>query len=158
LNTLVACLGAHVNDTRAAIEFRDQALTLAEELELPEEILRSYINGSDSLDQGGRVEEAAELALAGAERARELGLERHPGHLLEAEAASRFLRLGRWDEAIRLADRVLATATNVLARTSAKDTRATIAMERGDFALAHEVLADASSTVSEHGGSMWLSE
>lgn len=158
LNTLVACVGGHGNDTRAAIEFMDQAIALAEEIHLPEEILRAYINGGDSLDQGGRVEEAAAVALAGAERARELGLERHPGHLLEAEAAARFAHLDRWDDAIRLTDRILATGTNVLSETSAKDTRATIAMERGEFALAHELLDGISSTISAHGGSMYLSE
>jgi ATP/maltotriose-dependent transcriptional regulator MalT len=158
LNTLVACVGGHANDTRAAVEFADQARAIAEELDLPEEILRSYMNGSDALDQAGRVEEAVDLALAGSRRARELGLERHPGHLMGVEAADRQVRLDRWDEAIGLADRVLESGTNLLAQISAKGARGTIAMERGDFALAHELLDDASSMIADHGGSMWLTE
>jgi len=158
LNTLVGCVAGHYNDTRLAVEFMDQALAIAEEIGLTEEILRAHMNGGDALDQAGRVEEAVALALTGARRAREIGLERHPGHLMEAEAALRLVRLGRWDEATEIADRIIDTGTNLLSLSSAKCARGIIAMERGDFALAHALLDDASSMISSQGGSMWLTQ
>jgi DNA-binding CsgD family transcriptional regulator/tetratricopeptide (TPR) repeat protein len=158
LNTLVGCVGGYTNDIRAATAFMDEGLAIAEELDLSEEILRSLFNGADALDQAGRVEDAIERALAGAERARELGFERHTGHLMETEAAHRLIRLDRWDEAARLADRVIATGTNLLALSSAKAVRATVAMDRGDFELAHALLDDASSLIAPQGGSMWLTQ
>src|SRR5204862_7829198 len=49
LNTLVGCSGGFFNDIASAIEFMDEALAIAEEHDLTEEILRSYFNGADSL-------------------------------------------------------------------------------------------------------------
>jgi len=158
LNTLVGCVAGHGNDVRAAIEFMDQACAIAEELDLTEEILRSHFNGSDALDQAGRVEQAVDLALRGVARARDVGLERHPGHLMEAEAANRLVRLGRFDQAIELTDRIIDTATSLLAVSSARDARGIIATERGDFQLAHTLLDDASSLIAPQGGSMWLTQ
>jgi DNA-binding CsgD family transcriptional regulator len=79
LNTLIACIGSHENDTVMAIELMDQARAIAEELNLPEELLRAYMNGSDALDEAGRVEEALDLVLEGVEAARRIGLERYFG-------------------------------------------------------------------------------
>ena len=62
----------------------------------------SYINGSDALDQAGRVEESIALALEGVEGERKLGLDRATGDFLRAEAAGRLLRPVRWGEAEEL--------------------------------------------------------
>ena len=51
------------------------------------------------LDRVGRTSEALEVAAAGWERARAIGVERTYGGLLLAVAAKAAIALGRWDEA-----------------------------------------------------------
>ena len=98
LNTQVACATFDA-DVDAAMDWMRSAQAIAGELGQPDELMRAYVNGSDCLDQVGRVEEALNLALDGAEHARSIGLERHSGHFLQAEAAARMMCLGRWQEA-----------------------------------------------------------
>jgi DNA-binding CsgD family transcriptional regulator len=156
LNTLIGCFGGHEMDVRGAIESMDQARILAEELDLPEELLRSYMNGADALDEAGRVEESLALVLEGVDAARRFGLERHMGRFLEGDAAMRLARVGRFEEATKLADGVIATPASPLAVTTAKEARALVAMERGEFDLARELLEDTAAPMARHGGSMWV--
>jgi DNA-binding CsgD family transcriptional regulator/tetratricopeptide (TPR) repeat protein len=158
LNTLIACAGGHENNTIAAIELMDEARAIAEELGLAEELLRAYMNGSDALDEAGRVEDALDLVLAGVDAARRMGLERYFGYLLQGEAAGRLLRLGRFDEVVELADSVIAAGAIPLSLISSQDARAVVAMERGDFEHALALLDDAASAMTRHGGSMWLAQ
>jgi DNA-binding CsgD family transcriptional regulator len=158
LNTMIACAAGHENNTALAIELMDQARTIAEELHLPEELMRTYMNGSDAVDEAGRVEDAAQLALDGVEAARRMGLERFSGHILESEVAARLLRLGRFDEVVEITDRLLATASSPLTLVTAQDARASVAMERGDHDLARDLLEDTASTMARHGGSMWVAQ
>src|SRR4051794_21042342 len=158
LNTLVACAGGRENDVVTAIELMDAARAIAEELHIPEEILRAYMNGGDAIDEAGRVEEALAVALGGVEAARRIGLERHMGHFLEGEAAGRLVRLGRFDEAIERTERVIAAASSPLSSSSCKEARGIVAIERGDFELAHALLDETASAMARAGGSMWVAQ
>jgi DNA-binding CsgD family transcriptional regulator len=158
LNTLIACVGGNENDVVTAIELTDAARAIAEEERIPEEILRAYMNGGDAIDEAGRVEEALAVALEGVEAARRIGLERHMGHFLEGEAAVRLARLGRFDEVIEIADRVIAGATSPLTSSSSREARALVAIERGDYALARRLLDETAAAMARHGGSMWVAQ
>ena len=84
LNTMSANLSA-VGETDRAVDAARQALTIARRLRLPDEIQRSYVNGSASLDEAGRVEESIAMAREGIASARELGVDRQWGDVLRAD-------------------------------------------------------------------------
>ena len=79
-----------------------EALAIALDLRLPDDVGRAYINLSDAVDQAGRIDEAAELALEGA-RGRPAARDSARGYraMLLTEAAQRRFRTGRWDDAER---------------------------------------------------------
>ena len=142
LNTLGACrsgLGEH----EAGEACLREALAIALELELFDDIGRAYVNLSDCIDQAGRIDEAARLALDGFEASRSLGLGTGYRAMLLSEAAHRTFRAGRWDDAERLADRALALRAGGLVEGSAHATLAQIAAARGDPAAARDGLARA---------------
>ena len=70
-------------------------------------LLRYYINSSDALHLSGRFADAVDLAEAGMESARAMGLERSFGSMLAGNAAEPLLALGEWDRARHLIDRAL---------------------------------------------------
>ena len=110
LNTLGACrsgLGEH----EAGEACLREALAIALELQHLDDVGRAYVNLSDCVDQAGRIDEAARLALDGFEAGRSLGLGTGYRAMLLSEAAQRRFRAGRWDDAERLADRALAHAS-----------------------------------------------
>ena len=123
LNTLGACrsgLGEH----EAGEACLREALAIALELQLFDDIGRAYVNLSDCVDQAGRIDEAARLALEGVEAGRSLGLGTGYRAMLLAEAAQRTFRAGRWDDAERLADQALALRAGGLVEGSrARDRR-----------------------------------
>jgi DNA-binding CsgD family transcriptional regulator len=79
-----------------------QALVIAHELKHITGIALAHAQLSGVLEALDRAEEAAEVAVAGIETARQLGLERTFGLQLRGNAASAMYALGRWDEAERL--------------------------------------------------------
>ena len=99
------------------------------------------MNLSDCVDQAGRIEEAAQLALDGFEAAQSLGLGTGYRAMLLSEAAHRMFRTGRWDEAERLADRALRMQAGGLIEGVAHATVAQIAAARGDRAAAQDGFA-----------------
>ena len=155
LNTLVACAGSNTGDTAAALEAMTAALAIAQELGLLEEISRAYINGSDALDQAGRVEEAVQLAFDGIASAQRLGTDRTSGHFLRAEAGQRLMRLGRWDEAEALAAEVLTAGASQLPSIIAANLQAELAVHRGDVERARVMIEQARTLASRAAGSMW---
>ena len=145
LNTLGACRSS-VGEHEAAEASLREALAIAIELELFDDIGRAYVNLSDCIDQAGRIDEAARLALDGVEASRSLGLGTGYRAMLLGEAAHRLFRTGRWDDAERLANQALALRAGGLVEGSAQATLAQIAAARGDPDAARDGLARARAT------------
>jgi len=155
MNTQIACATFDA-DVDAAMNWMRSAQAIAGELEQPDELMRAYVTGRDCLDQAGRVEEALNLALDGAERARSIGLERHSGNFLQAEAAARMMCLGRWQEAGELSQAVIDATTAPLALIIAGEVQAVIAALRGDFKHARKLVEESRGTALLAGTSMWI--
>ena len=95
LGTDLALLG-RVDD---GVERFRAGIAIAEELQSAEGIALGASNLAVLLDRVGRPADALDVAVAGWERARTLGVERTYGGLLLAIAAKAAIALGRWDEA-----------------------------------------------------------
>jgi DNA-binding CsgD family transcriptional regulator len=108
------------------------------------------------IDQDGRVEEAIALALEGLEMARETGTTRSWAGFLLGEAAKRYWRLGRLEEAERMVRQALdygaegVSGGNVFLAAS----ELAAMLGRWDEAAGH--LADAQRLLSSAAGSMWV--
>ena len=100
LNTLGLCLLV-AGERAAAIASLSEAKRIAEDCS-PEDLWRAYANLAEALEYDGRVEEAVELGIEGAELVRPLG-QRSWGAYILGQVASQLVRLGRLDEAQRLA-------------------------------------------------------
>ena len=135
------------------IEHLRESLRMSEELGDLDLLTRAYVNLGEILDQDGRVQEAAELAVAGARRAGEVGM-RDARLLLEGEAATRMLKLGRLDEADRL------TRTALMLRPSLGTlnqcaARARIEIQRGRLPGAH-LLVRAAEEAMAYAPATWI--
>jgi DNA-binding CsgD family transcriptional regulator/tetratricopeptide (TPR) repeat protein len=80
----------------------EAAKRIAEEIDDPEELARSYTNLGDALLTACRFEDAVSLGQEGAEQVRRLGLGGYYVAFPAGVAAEALFRLGRWDEAERL--------------------------------------------------------
>jgi DNA-binding CsgD family transcriptional regulator len=154
LNTMIPIFSI-AGDTDSAIDAMTEALAIARELRLAEEIGRSYVNGSDALDQAGRIPESIELALEGVEVGARMGADALVGGFLRGELVGRLLRTGRWSEAdamlAELLDRAL-TGTNA---GLVYGHLGWLEAQRGEFDTAARALARAEHHVARAGGSMW---
>ena len=156
LNTLIGCY-TFAGETDAALQAISDARAIAREHGYVDELLRSYVNGGDALDQAGRVEEAYATALEGIDEARRLGLEKLSGHFLQAEASARLYSLGRWDEAYARAHAVTDGSDQPLPLVIARHVEAAIAIERGELERGRALLESSRDTATRQGGSQWLS-
>ncbi|MFL5867693.1 MAG: AAA family ATPase, partial [Thermoleophilaceae bacterium] len=153
LNTL-GVTATTVGDRSTGIERLREALRMAEDLGEVDDIARGYMNLSDSLDQDGQLEASLETALEGSRRVGELGL-RDSWRFLEGEAAAQLLKLGRLDEAETLTEGALDRAPS-LSRVVLCEARAEVAVHRGRFAEAEELLDAAEAGVGNAQDSMWI--
>jgi DNA-binding CsgD family transcriptional regulator/tetratricopeptide (TPR) repeat protein len=153
LNTLGGNLG-FLGDRDTCIEYMRESLRICEELGDADGIVRAYVNMSEMIDQDGRVEEAANVALEGARRAAELGL-RDRSRMLEGEAATRFFMLGRLDEAQRLTQPALDLRPS-LAKLGQCAARARVEIQRGRIAQAQALLAAAEDATPHAPGPTWI--
>ena len=154
LNTLGTCrsgLGEHA----AAEACLREALAIALELRDFDDIGRAYVNLGDVLDQAGRIDEAAQIALDGLEAGRSLGLGTGYRAMLLGEAAQRRFRAGHWDHAAQLAGRALALHAGGLAEGNAHMTVAQVAAARGDSGAARDSLARAREKLKREAAAMW---
>ena len=81
-----------------------EAMEIAEEVHDVDDIGRGYACLSSALDVLGRVEEGTQVALEGADRLREMGLSMTYGAFMEMNAVDGLITIGRWDEALRMAE------------------------------------------------------
>jgi DNA-binding CsgD family transcriptional regulator/tetratricopeptide (TPR) repeat protein len=114
-----------------AIALLRRAKSLGEELGAQEELVRSYVNLGEALDEADRLEEAAELGLEGWERLRRRVSS--TALMIAAEAGNRLVRLGRWDDAARLLDEAAEAPAASVGGAFAFAMHANLELLRGDF-------------------------
>ncbi len=155
LNTVCANL-SHKGEFEQAAASAMEALELARALSLVEEIGRAFVNGSDALDQGGRVRESIAFARQGVEAARANGTDRQYGDFLRGEIAGRLLRTGAWDEAETLLTEILERAAAGVTSGVIFQNRADLFAERGDYDATLKAIERAYDNILTANGSMWL--
>jgi ATP/maltotriose-dependent transcriptional regulator MalT len=132
-----------------------EAMRIAEEVTDLDGIWRAYTNLSECLDEQGRVDEAATLALQGADRADRLGMLSY-AQFLQGEACWRLTRLGRLDETAAILERVLAEGPKGVAAVVLHDNAAHLAMRRGRLDEAIEHFEQARELLGGTSDSMWI--
>jgi class 3 adenylate cyclase/predicted ATPase len=154
LNTLVI-KSTGEGDYERAVETAARAREIARRLGAAEEVGRSYVNGSDALDQAGRVAESIALAQEGVELARTLGIDRAFGDFLRADMLGRLIRTGRWIDADKLLLEFSERAPTGLAQALLHENRGLLAAERGDFDVAARDITQAETLLSGMRAAMW---
>jgi ATP/maltotriose-dependent transcriptional regulator MalT len=151
LNTLGSNL-AFLGDRPTGINYLRESLRISEELDDINNLARTYVDLSEMLDEDGQIEAAIDLALAGAARAGELGMQ--TSKLLEGEASLRLISLGRLDEADRLTEAALELppSTAALMQSAA---RAHLALQRGRTAEAELLIRAAEEAMPHMPGPTW---
>ena len=132
-----------------------EAKRIAEEVSDYDGIWRAYTNLSECLDEQGRLEEAAALALEGAGNAERLGMRTY-AQFLQGEASWRLTRLGRLDETEAIVERELAEAPKGVAAVVLNDNAAHLAMRRGRLDVAAEHFQRARELLGGTSDSMWI--
>jgi ATP/maltotriose-dependent transcriptional regulator MalT len=151
LNTL-AFVYSQCGDRQRAIAAGREGLRIATELEAGSETLRAYINGSQAIDDDGRLEEALALGLEGAAVAHRLGLDRHAGDQLRMQAAWRLIRLGRFGDADSVIRPAVENATLQFNIAATKNVAGYLAAARGEFDVAEDLLEQAWELMQRSGG------
>ena len=139
----------------AAAEAGREALQAARAAGDPETLLRAHVNAAEALDQAGDVQAANDLAQAGVEEARRLGVERGLGTSLRGYVAHRLVKLGRLDEAAAAVEDALRSSPSGVAAASLHQTAAVIAARRGDAEAAAAAVARSKPHAAEAGAGMW---
>ena len=145
---------AAVGDRETGIQHLRDSSRMSDEQQDPYGLFRAYLNLSDVIDMDGRIEEAAEVALAGAVRAREWGMTSR-ALALEGRAAARLLKLGRMDEADRLTERALELPTS-LAKLHHCAARAQLEVHRGRAAEAEAAIRAAQEATPSVAWANWM--
>ncbi|HEX6619787.1 MAG TPA: LuxR C-terminal-related transcriptional regulator, partial [Solirubrobacteraceae bacterium] len=116
---------------------------------------RAYISLGDCLDQQGRLEEAAELALESARVAERVGVRTH-ALFLAGDACWRLICLGRLDEAQAIAEDALKAAPKGMPGVLLLDAAGHLALRRGRLEVAEERFRGARDLLSATSDSMWI--
>jgi ATP/maltotriose-dependent transcriptional regulator MalT len=132
-----------------------EAIRIARELPDDFAATRASISLGDCLEQQGRIEEAAELALEGASMAERAGVLTHARYLT-GDACWRFTCLGRLDEAEAIAERALATAPKGMPGVLLLESAAHLALRLGRLDDAEERFGRVRDMLGETRDSMWL--
>lgn len=138
-----------------AIEAMTDALAMARELGLAEEIGRSYVNGSDALDQAGRVRDSIALANEGITVCARFGADALFGDFLRGEITGRLLRAGDWEDAEALLQDLLEHDLSGTNAGLAYGNLGWLHAHRGEHDSASRALARAEREVARAGGAMW---
>ncbi|MEU4834749.1 AAA family ATPase [Streptosporangium sp. NPDC023615] len=103
-------------------------------------VLRAVANNVDALNNIGRSTEAIELALEGERLAREYGRYRVQGTFIATNRAEALEALGRFDEAARLVEQILAMGPSLRTRHHLLRIRGDVAIARGEVEVLRSVL------------------
>ena len=133
----LACL----EDAEAGSAALTEALAVAERAADPQDIGRAYLKTAELLAGPlNELERGVELARRGADRVRELGMERSAGVGLLSLAANGLFRLGRWDEADDTIARAWALAPSGAEALELRLARCRLRIGRGQLAAAEDDL------------------
>lgn len=120
-----------------------EAVGIADGLHRIEDLFRAYGNLVYALEQAGRPDQAASVAVEGLEKARVTGLEHTRGRgVLANNLGAALFPLGRWDEATPILEQ-LCRDTPPAERLFPTLTLAEIAVARGDFDRATHLIEEA---------------
>lgn len=139
LNSVGVALGqlGRVDEGVAALE---EALRIAGDARLYEDLCRAYGNLVLVLNQAGRSARGFAVGVDGLARIREAGLEHTRGRSVLANNTSEsLLQLGRWDEATRILDQLLRDHPESV-QLFPRLTLAVIKVGQGDFTAAERLL------------------
>jgi class 3 adenylate cyclase/tetratricopeptide (TPR) repeat protein len=151
LNSLAIVYSEDGEYARAIASGRE-GLRIATEFELVEEVMRAYVNGSQAMDNSGRMQDALELGIEGIEAARRLGMERASGDQLRMQAGWRLARMGRFAESESTIQPALEAATTPFNVAGLKSISGHLRAERGEFDVAERLLGEAWDLMQRSGG------
>jgi DNA-binding CsgD family transcriptional regulator len=154
LSTMCSNLCA-VGDFEGGVRAAKEAAKIARRSGLVEQLMRSYVNGSDALDRGGRVDESIAMAREGVQLARELGADGNWGNFLRAEIAARLIEKAEWDRAERLLEDAIDTGPAGPAAAIGYVHLAELLALRGDFDRSREAVLDGADQVPESRATQW---
>ncbi|HEY1590832.1 MAG TPA: AAA family ATPase [Solirubrobacteraceae bacterium] len=154
LSTVCSNLCA-VGDFDGGVRAAREAATIARRSGLVEQLMRSYVNGSDALDRGGRVDESIAMASEGVELAHEFGSDGNWGNFLRAEIAARLIEKAEWDRAQRLLEDAIDAAPAGTAAAIGYVHLAELLALRGDFDRSRQAVLDGANQVPESRASQW---
>ena len=132
---------AQLGDPRAAVVILREAIAIAEEVGDLDDLGRGYACLSTAVELAGAFEEAAAISLQGAARMAEVGLggPRQYGVFLILNASQAWYALGRWDDALGLAEGVSESASGV-GRIFCDSMLGRLYAGRGDFEAAERAI------------------
>jgi ATP/maltotriose-dependent transcriptional regulator MalT len=148
----LAIVYSNLGELEQAIAAGHEAIRLAEDSGSPEQIGRAYINGSQAIDDAGRIEDALAIGIHGISVVDRLGMRRGPGDQLRVQAAWRLQRIGRLAEAERTVQPALDNATTPFTRAASQCIAGRLAVEQGDVDLADRLLESAWALMQRSGG------
>ncbi|HKE81704.1 MAG TPA: AAA family ATPase [Solirubrobacteraceae bacterium] len=124
-----------LGDRATGLDHLQRARAIAEQTGDSGIVSRTAIPFSDMLRRNGRLEEAIDVALAGAEEARRAGLELREG-FCQMNAAEAAYELGRWELAETLSHDVIARGLTGVTLAFAHHVAGALARARGDLEAA----------------------
>jgi DNA-binding CsgD family transcriptional regulator len=133
----------NLGQTEVGLEAVRDGLEQAKRLGARIIVLRAYVNLSDSLESLCRHAEAAETAREGQRHAEEYGATRITSAYLAGNLAEPLLRLGRWDEASRIATTALEHDRDRFFAGTLLELLSQLALFRGDHDQARVTLREA---------------
>ena len=142
LNSLAAVYSA-LGEHERAISSGRRALAIAQETGSAEQLVRAYVNGSQAIDNAGRIEESLALGMEGILAAERFGMGHAVGDQLRLQAEWRLLRMGRLEDAERMLQTLLDGATSPFVVAGAESDVGYLAAERGEFDVAERRLEHA---------------
>jgi DNA-binding CsgD family transcriptional regulator len=154
LTTLGTAMSLRGDDATATIARLEEGRRIAVEQRDLEELTRSYINLAQTLDNYGRLEEAAEVTREGIAMTAREGISIANG-LLAGELASRLLRLGRWAEAAQVVEDALDRPSAGLNRAAVLSVRGHLDALTGDATCAVRNVEEAAWQQRGAVGAMW---
>lgn len=148
----LAIVYSNLGELEQAIVAGRECIRLANQSGSAEQIARSYINGSQAIDDAGLIGDALAIGLDGIAVADRLGLSRGPGDQLRMQAGWRLLRMGRLEEADRVMAPGLDGATARFKVAGLMSISGRVALDRGEFDVAEQRLNRSWESMQRSGG------
>ena len=148
----LAIVYSNLGELEQAIVAGRECIRLANQSGSAEQIARSYINGSQAIDDAGLIGDALAIGLDGIAAADQLGLSRGPGDQLRMQAGWRLLRMGRLEDAEQVMAPGLDGATARFNVAGLMSISGRVALDRGEFDVAEQRLNRSWELMQRSGG------